>query len=232
MEKNGVIPNSELIVNPDGSIFHLQLHPGQLSETILIVGDAARVYVIQEYLEAIEHTTVNREYVSTTGKYKGKRISVVSTGVGLGNVDIVMNELDALFNVDFTTRQIKPELTQLQIIRIGTSGGLQASIPINSFVVSEFAVALDNLLPFYQGSGQVVDAELSLALKKAIAESHDFLMPKAIKASSALFSMLTSEETHSGITITAPGFYGPQGREIRLQPAINAVNETLEEFRI
>ncbi len=231
MQNKRILSESELILNPDGSIFHLHLKPGQLSNTILLVGDPGRVMVIQEFLSDVEHLTKNREYVSTTGKYNGKRISVVSTGVGVGNVDIVMNELDALFNIDFKSRSIKEEIQKLNFIRIGTSGGLQPDIDVNSFVLTQIAVGMDNVLPFYAASEHTINKEFTVALQTIMGGPDGFLNPFAIDSSKDLLAKLYSEKTHLGITLTSPGFYGPQGRELRLKPRIENINDRLSAFR-
>ena len=230
MEQKRILSESELILNPDGSIFHLHLKPGQLSDTIILVGDPGRVHVIKEFLSDVEHLTSNREYVSTTGTYNGKRISVVSTGVGVGNVDIVMNELDALFNIDFETRTIKSELQKLNFIRIGTSGGLQPNIEVNSFVLTQIAVGIDNVLQYYAASKHIVNEEFSIALQTVLGGPDGFVQPFAIDASKELLSKLYSEETYLGITLTSPGFYGPQGRELRLKPRVENINDRLSAF--
>lgn len=230
MQQNRILSESELILNADGSIFHLHLKPGQLSDTILLVGDPGRVHVIKEFLSDVEHLTSNREYVSTTGTYNGKRISVVSTGVGVGNVDIVMNELDALFNIDFETRTIKPELQKLNFIRIGTSGGLQSDIEVNSFVLTQIAVGIDNVLQYYAASEHILNNEFSIALQTVLGGPNGFINPFAIDSSKELLSRLYSDQTYLGITMTSPGFYGPQGRELRLKPRIENINDRLSAF--
>lgn len=225
-----MILDSELILNPDGSIFHLHLKPGQVADTVILVGDPKRVRVIESLFTEIEYNITNREYVSMTGKYNQKRITVVSTGVGIGNIDIVMNELDALVNIDFETREIKKELKKLDFIRIGTSGSLQKYIPVNSFVISEKSVGFDNLLYFYKDEKEVINKEYSRLLRILVGSHSIFLNPYVVDSSERLFNTLNDETTFAGITITAPGFYVPQGRELRLTKKLNDINNRLSNF--
>lgn len=224
------LSESELILNPDGSIFHLHVKPGQLSNTIILVGDPNRVHVVKTFLTEVEHTTVNREYVSTTGRYNGKRISVVSTGVGAGNVDIVMNELDALFNIDFGARTLKATFQKLNFIRIGTSGGLQPDIAVNAFALAQMAVSIDTMLYHYAGIENVVNNEFSVALQTVLGGPNSPIKPMVIDASKSLLAKLHTKKTHLGITLTAPGFYAPQGRELRLRTHIGNINDSLSAF--
>ena len=225
-----MILESELIVNPDGSIFHLCLKPGQVADTVILVGDPKRVGVIGAYLSNVEFTVANREYVSTTGFYNDTRITVLSTGVGVGNIDIVLNELDALVNIDFETRQIKKGHKKLNLVRIGTSGSLQRDILVNSYVLSEKSVGFDNLLHYYDQADTVINTDFSKVLKKAIAQDFSFFQPYVIDASKELFDKLNSNLVHSGVTITSPGFYVPQGRKLRVNAAIENINDRLSEF--
>lgn len=225
-----MILDSELIVNPDGGIFHLHLKPGQIANTIILVGDPKRVDVIESLFTEVEFKIANREYVSMTGKFNGKRITVVSTGVGIGNIDIVMNELDALVNIDFETRKIKKEKRKLEFIRIGTSGSLQKDIPVNSYVISEKSVGFDNLLYFYENETEVVNEEFRRLLRILVGGHSIFLNPYVVDASKKLLKQLKSEETFTGITITAPGFYVPQGRELRLSKKLEGINKKLSDF--
>ena len=230
MTQTTTIQQSELILNPDGSVFHLHLKPGQIATTIILVGDPNRVDIISSFLSDIEFKVSNREYVSTTGKFNGKRITVVSTGVGIGNVDIVINELDALLNIDFDTRKKKSKITKIDFIRIGTSGSLQKEIKVNSYVISKYSVGLDNLLYFYDGVEKSTNKELKVALNSFLALDNQFINPYVINASEKLFKKLNSTQTYSGITITSPGFYGPQNRELRLNPAMNSLYNNLSDF--
>lgn len=225
-----MILDSELILNPDGSIFHLHLRPGQVADTVILVGDPKRVDVIESLFSDIEFKIANREYVSMTGKFKDKRITVVSTGVGIGNIDIVMNELDALVNIDFETREIKSKKRKLEFIRIGTSGSLQKHIPVNSYVISEKSVGFDNLLYFYEKGAEVVNEEFRRLLRILVGGHSIFLNPYVVDASENLLAQLKSAETFTGITITAPGFYVPQGRELRLSKKLDGINNKLSLF--
>ncbi|MGW9687142.1 nucleoside phosphorylase [Flagellimonas sp. 2504JD1-5] len=225
-----MISDSELILNPDGSIFHLHLKPGQVADIVILVGDPGRVDVIGSFLTDIEYKMANREYVTITGKFNGKRITVASTGVGIGNIDIVMNELDALVNIDFKTREVKKEKRKLKFIRIGTSGSLQKNIPVNSYVISEKSAGFDNLLYFYKDEGTVVNEEFRRLLRILIGEHSIFLNPYVVDASEKLLDQLNGEETFTGITITSPGFYVPQGRELRLSKKMKDVNQKLSDF--
>jgi len=230
MNKSKTISKSELILNSDGSIFHLHLKPENIADTIILVGDPNRVSVIESYLDAIEFKISNREYVSVTGTYNAKRLTVVSTGVGIGNIDIVMNELDALVNIDFKTREIKNVIKKLDIIRIGTSGSLQKDIPVNSYVVSKKSVGFDNLLYFYDQNNIVINKEFKMAFKAHLGSESLFFSPYVVDASTELFNTIYSDLTFSGITITSPGFYVPQGRELRLNCKVKGINEVLSSF--
>lgn len=225
-----MILDSELILNPDGSIFHLHLKPGQVADTIILVGDPKRVDVITSFLSDVEFTITNREYVSTTGTYKGKRITVVSTGVGIGNIDIVVNELDALVNIDFKKREVKENLKKLNFIRIGTSGSLQKEIKVNDFVISEKSIGFDNLLAFYKDNESVENKEFKSAFKAHMGANNLFFSPYIINASKELLNKLNSQQTHIGITVTSPGFYVPQGRELRLKTKLHNINGMLSSF--
>ena len=224
------IPSSELIINDDGSIFHLHLKPEQLADTVLLVGDPARVEMVASYFDNQECRVANREFVTITGTYKGKRMSVISTGIGTDNIDIVVTELDALANIDFTTRQVKPELRQLTLVRLGTSGAIQPDIKVGTTVFSRSSVGFDGLLNYYKGRNDVCD----LAIEKAFIEhtGWDELLPKPyfIDADKSLFELFR-DVTLEGITISAPGFYAPQGRWVRLEPADKDLNTKIESFR-
>ncbi len=224
-----VIEPSELIINPNGSIFHLHLRPEDISDTIILVGDPGRVETVASFFDRVEINVSNREFTSTTGTFNGKRISVVSTGIGTDNIDIVVNELDALANIDFTTRQEKKEKKQLTLVRIGTSGALQPSIPIDSFVVTETAIGFDGLLNFYKGRNEVCNLEMEEVFLK-----HTNWNPLCAKpyfaASSSELVKLFEDIAIKGVTISAPGFYGPQGRVLRLPLADENLNEKIESF--
>ncbi len=218
------IPESELIINADGSIYHLDLKPGELSKTIITVGDPDRVDLVASYFDNIELTKHKREFKTITGTLKGKRLSVISTGIGTDNIDIVFNEIDALFNIDFETREIKEELKTLNFIRIGTSGCLQESIALDSFLISEAAIGTDGLLNFYD-SGDAFQ-QMSLQLNG--------IHPYLTKVDPNLFKHFKDPKVHSGVTVTANGFYGPQNRTIRLKPTKNWLNKlkTLDGFNL
>ena len=224
------IPSSELIINDDGSIFHLHLKPEQLADTVLLVGDPARVEMVASYFDSQECRVANREFVTITGTYKGKRMSVISTGIGTDNIDIVVTELDALANIDFATRQVNPELRQLTLVRLGTSGAIQPDIKVGTAVFSRSSVGFDGLLNYYKGRNEVCD----LAIEKAFMEHAGWgeLLPKPyfIDADNSLFELFR-EVTMEGITISAPGFYAPQGRWVRLKPADKELNAKIESFR-
>jgi uridine phosphorylase len=221
---------SELILNGDGSIFHLKLFPGDIADTIILVGDPNRVEMVSNFFDSIEIRKSNREFVTHTGNFRGKRITALSTGIGTDNVDIVLNELDALVNIDLIERRLKTTHRTLRLVRIGTTGGLQKDIPINSFILSRYAAGFDTVLNFYADRNKVAD----LAMEKAFIEHTHWssLLPDPyfVRSSDDLFRLFP-QETHSGITISAPGFYGPQGRKIRLQPLDPQLNDKLESFR-
>ena len=226
-----VIEPSELIINPDGSIFHLHLKPEQLAERIILVGDPGRVKMIAGFFDKIESQTDNREFVSATGWFGDKRITVLSTGIGTDNIDIVINELDALVNIDLQTRQVKKEHKSLQIIRIGTSGGLQQDIPVNAFLASAKAIGFDGLLNFYERRNEVADLPLENSFKSFVGWNELLPAPYVVEADPDLFNKIIDGEFTPGVTISAPGFYGPQGRELRLKIVDPLINDKLEAFR-
>ena len=224
------IPSSELIINDDGSIFHLHLKPEQLADTVLLVGDPARVEMVASYFENQECRVANREFVTITGTYKGKRMSVISTGIGTDNIDIVVTELDALANIDFATRQVKPELRQLTLVRLGTSGAIQPDIKVGTAVFSRSSVGFDGLLNYYKGRNEVCDLPIEQAFIEHTSWSELLPKPYFIDADKSLFELFR-DTTMEGITISAPGFYAPQGRWVRLEPADNDLNAKIESFR-
>ncbi len=221
---------SELILNPDGSIFHLKLFPGQIADTIILVGDPNRVEMVSAFFDSIELRTANREFVTHTGIYHNTRITAMSTGIGTDNIDIVLNELDALVNIDLEKRKLKPELKSLKLIRIGTTGGLQKNVPINSFILSRYAAGFDPVLNFYADRNKVADLDMEKAFKQHTGWDPILPDPYFIRSSDELFSLFP-DEIYSGITISAPGFYGPQGRKIRLQTLDPSLNDKLESFQ-
>lgn len=223
------IPPSELIINDDGSIFHLHLTPDQLADTVILVGDPGRVAMVSEFFDEVECRVSNREFNTVTGCYKGKRMTVLSTGIGIGNIDISVTELDALANVDFSTRQEKSEKRQLTLVRLGTSGAIQPDIKVGEVVFSRTSLGFDGLLNYYAGRNEVCD----LALEKAFVEhtgwNPQLPAPYFIDADKTLFEHF-KDVTREGITIAAPGFYAPQGRWVRLQPQDPALNAKIERF--
>lgn len=225
-----MIKPSELILNPDGSVFHLHLKPENISDQIILVGDPARVDTIATNFSKIEFSTQNREFKTVTGWYNNKKITLVSTGIGTDNIDIVVNELDALANIDLVKREIKPKHRELKIVRIGTSGGLQTDLPVNSFVVSQKSIGFDGLLNFYAGRNKVTDLEFEKAFKEYTGWDASLPSPYVTDASKELISKFDNEHFKKGVTISAPGFYGPQGRELRIPLAFPQLNEKIETF--
>lgn len=226
-----MIASSELIINPDGTIFHLHLKPAEIADTILLVGDPGRVKMIAGYFDKIDCEVQNREFVTVTGWYNDKRLSVIATGIGTDNIDIVVNELDALVNVDFATREIKNEKKVLKLIRIGTSGSLQADIPVNSFVISQKSIGFDGMVNFYEGRNNIADLDFEKAFMQHTQWNELFAKPYVVDCSAELLNIISGTDTVVGINISAPGFYGPQGRVIRLPLADALLNEKIENFR-
>lgn len=225
-----IIPPSELIINDDGTVFHLHLLPKQLADTIILVGDPARVEQIASLFEQEECRAANREFKSVTGYYKGKRMTVLSTGIGIGNIDICMTELDALANIDFATRTEKTEKRQLTIVRLGTSGALQPDIKVGDVVYARTSVGFDSLLGYYAGRNEVCDLEIEKAFIEHTSWSSLLPKPYFVNSDDKLWELFKDSVTE-GITIAAPGFYAPQGRWVRLQPADLELNEKIESFR-
>lgn len=225
-------PPSELIINPDGSIFHLHIRPEQLADRVILVGDPGRVPLVASHFETRECDIQSREFHTITGTRKGKRITVVSTGIGCDNIDIVLNELDALANIDFGTRRENPVLRSLQLVRIGTCGGLQPDTPLGSFVCSEISIGFDGLLNFYGGRDAVCDLGLEQAFLTHMewSGSTGISHPYAIHADRELVERIAGEDMIRGITISAPGFFGPQGRELRIPLADPQQNAKIESF--
>jgi uridine phosphorylase len=225
-----MLPESELIINPDGSVYHLCLKPNQLADTVIVAGDPGRIKEISRYFHNIECEIQNREFVSCTGTYKNKRITTVSTGIGTDNIDIVMHELDALANIDFKTREIRDLKRSLDIIRIGTSGAIQTDISLNSFAVSAYGLSLDNLLHYYKNTTDVTDHEITQAFRNHFPFPSGFAQPFLIKGSEKLIGKF-APACIKGITATAPGFYGPQGRSLRLELAVPDFISRMASFR-
>lgn len=229
---NTPIADSELIINPDGSIFHLHIKPGQLANKVILVGDPGRVVMVKSFFDSIECENANREFVSATGSYKGKRITILSTGIGTDNIDIVLTELDALVNIDFATRTPKEEHTSLEIVRIGTSGSLQADLPVDSWLLSEAAIGFDGVLNYYARRNDVADLNFEHAFEEFVDWNPLLAKPYVVNAASQLVDRLRSDaRIHIGTTISAPGFYGPQGRVVRLPLASPNLNERITAFR-
>ncbi|MFD1613768.1 nucleoside phosphorylase [Gelatiniphilus marinus] len=223
------IKDSELILNPDGSIYHLNLKPENIANTIICVGDQNRVEKITKHFDTIEFKTQKREFKTQTGTYKDKRITVISTGIGPDNIDIVLNELDALVNIDLKTRKPKEKLTSLDIIRVGTSGALQSNIPVDSFVLSSHGLDINGMLHAYQ-IAPFSDSKIENAFIEQTNWSPLKARPIIVKNSNKLEKQFKSEQTHSGITATAGGFYGPQGRVLRLPLQDESLNNNMDAF--
>ena len=223
------IPESELIINDRGAIYHLDLRPEELGNTIITVGDPSRVSAVSQYLDSVEYRAQHREFITHTGVLGKKRISVVSTGIGTDNIDIVLQELDALVNIDFGSRSIKPKLSQLDIIRIGTSGSLQKDIPIDSCVASSHGLGIDNLLNFYRHDQNEEDKQLLHSFITQTQLHNSISYPYISGASSSLLKHFVNG-FHHGITVTCPGFYGPQGRVLRLGLSNPLLIDRLTQF--
>ncbi len=226
-----MIRSSELILNPDGSVFHLHLLPEQIAGTIILVGDPDRVEMVSSHFDRIEIKIQNREFVTHTGTYRGHQITALSTGIGTDNVDIVMNELDALVNLDMETRRPKSELKRLNLIRLGTSGSIQPEISIGTFLLTEKAIGFDGLLNYYARCDDGADLALQSAFTEYVNWDSRLPQPYVVNADRELFEQFTGQEVTPGITISASGFYGPQGRTIRLPLAHPSLNEKIMKFR-
>ena len=221
---------SELIINPDGSIFHLHIKPEQLADKIILVGDPGRVALVASHFENIECEVSNREFHTITGIYKGKRITVQSTGIGCDNIDIVVNEMDALANIDFATRMEKKQLKQLTFVRIGTCGGLQPFTPVGTFIASIKSIGFDGLLNFYAGRNNICDLSLEQAFKKHMNWNELLCAPYVASSDNDLIEQIAGTDMVRGITIACGGFFGPQGRELRIPLADPHQNEKIEKF--
>ena len=223
------IPASELIINGDGTIFHLHLLPEQIADIVILVGDPGRVEMVASFFDNRECEVANREFKTITGTYKGKRMTVLSTGIGIGNIDICVTELDALANIDFATRQVKDTFRQLTLVRLGTSGALQSDIKVGEAIFSRTSVGFDGLLNYYAGRNEVCDLEIEKAFIEHTGWNELLPKPYFIDADKSL-AELFKDITREGITIAAPGFYAPQGRWVRLQPQDLTLNEKIESF--
>jgi uridine phosphorylase len=225
------IEPSELIINPRGAIYHLDLRPEEIGDTIITVGDPSRVEKVSKYFDNIEHKSIHREFVTHTGRIGNKSISVISTGIGTDNIDIVMNELDALVNINFQERLHNKEKKTLKIIRIGTAGSLQSHVGIDSFVASTHGVGLDNLLHFYRFQNSEEELEIGRSLSEHIHLNPNLSSPYVFRASAFLLARF-AEKCHAGLTITCPGFYGPQGRVLSMGLSMPSINDELTSFRL
>ncbi len=223
-------PESELVINSDGSIFHLHLKPEQLADKVILVGDPGRVNLIASHFDSKECETTNREFHTITGQYKGKRITALSTGIGCDNIDIVMNELDALSNIDFTTRTEKAEHRALTLVRVGTCGGLQPNTPTGTYIASVKSIGFDGLLNFYAGRDEASDLQLEAAFKKHVGWNLKMGNPYVASADPALIDRIAGDDMVRGITIACGGFFGPQGRRLRLPLMDPNLNEKIESF--
>jgi uridine phosphorylase len=221
---------SELIINPDGSVFHLHVKPEQLADKVILVGDPGRVATVAAHFDNKEFEVESREFRTITGTFKGKRITVLSTGIGCDNIDIVVNELDALANIDFNTREEKKEFRQLELVRIGTCGGLQPNTPVGTFICSQKSIGFDGLLNFYAGRNEACDLAFEEAFKKHMNWSPLLCAPYVIDANAELIARINQGDMLNGVTIAAGGFFGPQGRELRVPLADPKQNEKIELF--
>jgi uridine phosphorylase len=223
------IADSELVLNESGSVYHLDLHPENIADTVILVGDQGRVGKISKFFDVLEFSVQKREFVTHTGRIGNKRLSILSTGIGTDNIDIVVNELDALVNIDLDTRTIKPETKKLNLIRLGTSGSLQEDIPVDSFLLSTHGIGFDGVFNYYAKSAEIEDTELTDEFKRQTDWHENFPRPYVVSGSQKLLDLL-KDGTHQGMTATANGFYGPQGRQLRLKPTVPDLNERLNSF--
>lgn len=231
VKKKGMerIAESELVLNENGSIYHLDLLPDNIADTIILVGDQGRVGKISKHFDALEYSGQKREFLTHTGRIGTKRLTVLSTGIGTDNIDIVINELDALVNIDLDTRTVKKESRSLNLIRLGTSGSLQEDLPVDSFLLSTHGIGFDGVFNYYDDSRRIEDTELTDEFIKQIDWNNDFPRPYIVEGSSSILDLL-KEGTFQGMTATANGFYGPQGRQLRLKARVPDLNERLSQF--
>ncbi len=222
-------PPTELVLNDKGQVYHLGLYPEDIHPRVILVGDQDRVHLVSSFFDAITHRSQHREFVCHSGTYKGKKISVISTGIGTDNIDIVINELDALVNIDLKNRCDIEEKTSLEIVRIGTCGILQPEIPVHSYILSEYAAGLDNIAHFYKVEFDDQEQQIASDLKAKL-KLPEAIVPYAVKSSEVLTGKLRNDGVFSGITITSSGFYGPQGRQLRLATKTTELNESIEIF--
>lgn len=231
MEKDRIIPPSELIINEDGSAFHIHLRPDQLRDKIILVGDPGRVDMVASYFDSIDYNVSSREFHAIAGTYKGEQLMVISHGIGPDNIEIVITELDALANVDFETRKVKPEHRTLSFVRIGTSGSLQEDLHIGDFVIAEKGIGFDGILNFYADRDKVCDLEFESGFCKHTDWNNLWAAPYTVDADATLVESIGRDDMVRGYTIAAVGFYAPQGRRIRLKLADPNLNEKVESFR-
>jgi uridine phosphorylase len=224
-----VLPASELVLNPDGSVYHLALRPEQLGDLVLVVGDQGRVERISRHFSAVEHKVQNREFVAHTGVYRGAHVTALSTGIGTDNIDIVLNELDALVNIDLETRRPRSQSRSLRIVRLGTCGALQEDIPVDTRIVSAFGVGTDNVLHYYAYENTSAESRLLNAFLQDTEWPDNLPLPYVAAGDAELVELL-GHGNHVGITLTAGGFYGPQGRQLRLVPSVDGLNERFTAF--
>lgn len=225
-----IFPDSELVINSDGSIFHLHLKPEQLADKVILVGDPGRVNLVASHFDTKECETSNREFHTITGNYKGKRITALSTGIGCDNIDIVMNELDALANIDFSSRTEKSAHRTLTLVRVGTCGGLQPNTPTGTYIASVKSIGFDGLLNFYAGRDEASDLQLEKAFKKHVGWNLKMGNPYVATADPQLINTIAANDMVKGITIACGGFFGPQGRRLRLPLMVPDLNEKIESF--
>ena len=225
-----IFPDSELVINSDGSIFHLHLKPEQLADKVILVGDPERVNLVASHFDTKECETSNREFHTITGNYKGKRITALSTGIGCDNIDIVMNELDALANIDFSSRTEKSAHRTLTLVRVGTCGGLQPNTPTGTYIASVKSIGFDGLLNFYAGRDEASDLQLEKAFKEHVGWNLKMGNPYVATADPQLINTIAANDMVKGITIACGGFFGPQGRRLRLPLMVPDLNEKIESF--
>jgi uridine phosphorylase len=231
MDKDRVIPASELIINEDGSVFHIHLRPEHLRDNIILVGDPGRVDMVASYFDKIDYNISSREFHAIGGKYKGKELMCISHGIGPDNIEIVVTELDALANIDFSTRKVKPEHRTLNMVRIGTSGSLQETLHIGDFVIAEKGMGFDGILNFYADRNAVCDLEFEKQFCEFVKWNKTWAAPYTVDADASLVEKIGRDDMTRGYTIAAVGFYAPQGRMVRLHLADPDLNEKIEAFR-
>ncbi|GAD05032.1 phosphorylase [Porphyromonas crevioricanis] len=225
-----IIPASELIINSDGSVFHLHIKPEQLADKVFLVGDPARVDMVAKRFDSIECNVSSREFHTITGTYKGKRITVLSHGIGTDNIDIVLNELDALANIDFQTREVKDSFRQLTLVRVGTSGGLQDNTTIGTYVAASKSIGFDGVMYFYGNTEQIRDLAFEKELLRQLDWQLDGLKPYVVSSDEGLVDQICQDDVLRGVTIAANGFYGPQGRKLRIELKDSELNKKIQAF--